>query len=129
MRLSLKRAFAYGTVAVDMAPLSLLCRLAASVLPPRFHTVKYAGVLASAGPWRKLIGPRPAKPQQPAKADDEPAPRRKRGGYRAVDDPRRASAPHVCARCPRVPGLQGQDEARRHDHRAEQHRPLPHRAR
>ncbi|WP_437980894.1 hypothetical protein [Sorangium sp. So ce117] len=31
---------------------------------------------------RKLIGPRPAKPQQPAKADDEPAPRRKRGGYR-----------------------------------------------
>jgi hypothetical protein len=26
----------------------------------------------------KPIGPRPAKPQQPAKADDEPAPRRKR---------------------------------------------------
>ncbi|WP_437321996.1 transposase [Sorangium sp. So ce385] len=45
VRLSLKRAFADGTVAVDMDPLSLLCRLAASVPPPRFHTVKYAGVL------------------------------------------------------------------------------------
>ncbi|XYI02417.1 hypothetical protein ACMHYB_22730 [Sorangium sp. So ce1128] len=82
MRLSLKRAFADGTVAVDMDPLSLLCRLAASVPPPRFHTVKYAGVLASASPWRKRIGPRPAKPEKPAKADDEPAPNRKRGGYR-----------------------------------------------
>jgi hypothetical protein len=57
------------------------CRLAASVPPPRFHTVEYAGVLASASLWRKLLGPRPAKPQQPAKADDEPAPRRKPGGY------------------------------------------------
>jgi hypothetical protein len=54
VRLSLKRAFADGTVAVDMDPLSLLCRLAASVPPPRFHTVKYAGVLASASRprWR-----------------------------------------------------------------------------
>ena len=54
VRLSLKRAFADGTVAVDMDPLSLLCRLAASVPPPRFHTVEYAGVLASASRprWR-----------------------------------------------------------------------------
>jgi hypothetical protein len=36
-------------MAVDMDPLSLLCRLAASVPPPRFHTVKYAGVLAPDG--------------------------------------------------------------------------------
>ena len=34
VRLSLKRAFADGTVAVDMDPLSLLCRLATSVPPP-----------------------------------------------------------------------------------------------
>ncbi|WP_437962231.1 transposase [Sorangium sp. So ce119] len=81
-RLSLKRAFADGTLAVDMDPLSLLCRLVTSVPTPRFHTVKYAGVLASTSPWRKLIGPRPAKPQEPAKADDEPAPKRKPGGYR-----------------------------------------------
>ncbi|XXT14140.1 reverse transcriptase domain-containing protein [Sorangium sp. So ce367] len=36
-----------------MDPLSLLCRLAASVPPPRFHTVKYAGVLASASRPRR----------------------------------------------------------------------------
>ncbi|AUX29006.1 MULTISPECIES: transposase zinc-binding domain-containing protein [Sorangium] len=29
---------------------------------------------------------------------------------------RRALAPHICDRCPRVPNLQGADEARRHDH-------------
>ena len=39
-----------GTVAVDMDPLSLLCRLATSVPPPRLHTVRYAGVLAAASP-------------------------------------------------------------------------------
>ena len=37
-------AYADGTVAVDMDPLSLLCRLATSVPPPRFHTIHYAGV-------------------------------------------------------------------------------------
>ena len=35
VRIALKRAYADGTVAVDMDPLSLLCRLAASVPPPR----------------------------------------------------------------------------------------------
>ena len=48
MRITLKRPLSDGTVAVDMDPLSLLCRLAASVPPPRFHTVRYAGVLAPA---------------------------------------------------------------------------------
>ncbi|XYI00715.1 transposase [Sorangium sp. So ce1128] len=54
VRLSRRRAFADGTVAASMDPLSLLCRLATSVPPPRFHTVKYAGVLASASRprWR-----------------------------------------------------------------------------
>jgi len=42
-------------MAVDMDPLSLLCRLAASVPPPRFHTVKYAGVLAPASSWRSRL--------------------------------------------------------------------------
>jgi hypothetical protein len=44
--IALKRAYNDGTLAVDMDPLSLLCRLAMSVPPPRFHTVKYRGVLA-----------------------------------------------------------------------------------
>jgi hypothetical protein len=54
VRVELKRPFADGTTAVDMAPLSLLCRLAASVPPPRAHTVHYAGVLGSASKLRPL---------------------------------------------------------------------------
>ena len=38
VRITLKKAYTDGTVAVDMDPLSLLCRLATSVPPPRFHT-------------------------------------------------------------------------------------------
>src|SRR5262249_50098330 len=38
VRIALKRAYADGTIAVDMDPLSLLCRLAASVPAPRLHT-------------------------------------------------------------------------------------------
>jgi hypothetical protein len=33
VRIALKKAYADGTVALDMDPLSLLCRLATSVLP------------------------------------------------------------------------------------------------
>jgi hypothetical protein len=40
VRITLKHAYTDGTVAVEMDPLSLLCRLATSVPPPRFHTVK-----------------------------------------------------------------------------------------
>ena len=40
-----------------MDPLSLLCRLATSVPPPHFHTVHYAGVLASASPSRSRLTP------------------------------------------------------------------------
>ncbi len=50
VRIVLKRAFGDGTAAVEMDPLSLLCRLATSVPPPRLHTVKYAGVLALGEP-------------------------------------------------------------------------------
>src|SRR3954471_20896038 len=47
VRIALKRAHAEGTVAVDMDPLILLCRWATSLPPPRYHAVKYAGVLAA----------------------------------------------------------------------------------
>jgi Putative transposase len=43
--------FSDGTVAVDLDPLSLLCRLVALVPAPRFHTVRYFGVLAAAAKW------------------------------------------------------------------------------
>lgn len=64
VRIVLKKPYADGTVAVDMDPLSLLCRLAASVPPPRHHTVRYAGVLAAASEWRSRIVP-PAEPEAP----------------------------------------------------------------
>src|SRR5450432_423979 len=73
-----------------MAPLSLLCRLATSVPPPRFHTVKYAGVLAPASPWRARIAPRPAlaphDPDAPAARELEDDAKPERGGYRAWAD-------------------------------------------
>jgi hypothetical protein len=75
--ITLKRAYADGTVAVEMAPLSLLCRLAMMVPPPRQHVVKYAGVLAAASQVRARIAPAPV-----ALADaDEPRRSRRRGSY------------------------------------------------
>ena len=80
VRITLKRAYDDGTVAVDLDPLSLLCRLATSVPPPRFHTVKCSqaagrrmerrppdanGVLAPASPWRARIAPEPPEPAKP----------------------------------------------------------------
>ncbi len=77
--ITLKRAYADGTVAVEMDPLSLLCRLAASVPPPRYHTVKYACVLASASRWRARIAPVHIGVAAVAPVAD-PAPRPKRSG-------------------------------------------------
>jgi hypothetical protein len=68
VRIELKRPFRDGdaeewlknhTVAIDLDPLSLLCRLAASVPPPGFHLVHYAGVLGSASKLRALVVPPP----------------------------------------------------------------------
>lgn len=58
-RITLKRPFSDGTFAVDLDPLSLLCRLAAAVPAPGFNTVRYAGVLAPAATWRPLVIPAP----------------------------------------------------------------------
>jgi hypothetical protein len=59
VRITLKRAFSDGTIAIDLDPLSLLSRLAAAVPYPRFHTVRYSGVLASASKLRPMIAPKP----------------------------------------------------------------------
>jgi hypothetical protein len=84
VRITLKRPFSDGTVAVDMDPLSLLCRLAAAVPPPRFHTVRYAGVLAPASKLRPRIVPGQQTPEQgdagPADVVDKPL--RKGSRYR-----------------------------------------------
>lgn len=61
VRIALKKPFSDGTGAVDLDPLSLLCRLVALVPAPRFHTVRYFGVLAPAAKWRPLIVPKPSR--------------------------------------------------------------------
>jgi hypothetical protein len=81
VRIALKRAYADGTVAVEMDPLSLLCRLATSVPPPRFHTVKYAGVLAPASAWRSRIAP-PRAPVEPTAATEDAKTPKRAGSYR-----------------------------------------------
>jgi hypothetical protein len=120
LRITLKKAYADGTVAVDMDPLSLLCRLATSVPPPRFHTVRYAGVLASASPWRSRIAPKP--PKEAAAATGEPQTPKRASGYRpwaellarafGVDPPRLSQVP-------------GAHETPRDGQRPREHRPLP----
>ena len=70
----------------EVDPLSLLTRLCASVPPPRLHTVRYVGVLASASKLRPRIIPAPVAPSaSPETADDlvpEPEPAKARGRYR-----------------------------------------------
>ena len=78
VRILLKKPFPDGTVAVEMDPLSLLCRLAASVPPPRHHTVRYAGVLAAASEWRSRIVP----PAEQALAPERAGKKKRRSGYR-----------------------------------------------
>jgi hypothetical protein len=78
VRITLKKAYADGTIAVDMDPLSLLCRLATSVPPPRRHTIRYAGVLAPASPWRSRLAPMapsetPADGQRPRRPERIPS--------------------------------------------------------
>ncbi len=70
VRIALKKPFSDGTVVVDMDPLSLLLRLCAAVPAPRFHTVRYAGVLASASQRRPKIVPQPKPPDADADAPD-----------------------------------------------------------
>ncbi len=79
VRITLKKAYADGTIAVDMDPLSLLCRLATSVPPPRRHTIRYSGVLAPASPW--LLGAGDRRPQGRGGALRE-GPRRGEAGQR-----------------------------------------------
>ena len=50
-----------GTTHVAFEPLELIDRLAALVPPPRFHTVRYHGVLASRSKYRAAVVPNEAK--------------------------------------------------------------------
>ena len=70
--------------------------------PPRLHTIRYAGVLGPANPWRSRLAPQPA--QGPAAASDEPGRPSHAGGYRPwAELLARTFAVDVLA-CPRCQG-------------------------
>jgi hypothetical protein len=122
VRITLKKAYSDGKVAVDMDPLSLLCRLATSVPQGWFHTVRYGGVLASAMPVE--IAHRA-----------EAAPGSTRGQRRVRDAEARrgippvggASGTHLRGGRARLSQVPGAPEAARDGHRPREHRPLPRR--
>jgi Putative transposase len=103
VRITLKRAYADGTVAVDMDPVSLVCRLATSVPPPRFHTVKYAGVLAPASRWRSRVAPQSLPAEALANEAAHP-PKRARSSYRAWADLLRRTFAIDVLECPKCKG-------------------------
>jgi hypothetical protein len=82
VRIALKRPFSDGSVAIDLDPLALVCRLCASVPSPKLHTVRYAGVLAAHSNWRARIIPAPADATAALGSDDRARPIRGRSVYR-----------------------------------------------
>jgi len=58
--LELKKAWKDGTRALVLEPHDLLLRLVASVPPPRFHMIRYFGVLSSHSTARDEVIPEPA---------------------------------------------------------------------
>jgi hypothetical protein len=109
VRITLKRAFSDGTTAIDLDPLSLLCRLAASVPAPGFNTVRYGGVLAAAAHWRPLvIPPLPVAAAEaeaggnvsPCSKHDSPSTDERRSGWRPWSELLKRSFA-VDLRCPR----------------------------
>ena len=57
------RPSAWSALPIQQTPLqgwrSLLVRLATTIPPPHFHTVRYAGLLGAASPWRARVLPPP----------------------------------------------------------------------
>jgi hypothetical protein len=96
LELSFKRPWKDGTRAVVLEPDDLMVRLVAAVPPPRWHLLRYFGLLSSHSSRRKEVVPEsPADPTAhappPAKGDqlelgldenkDEPPSRRKRWAW------------------------------------------------
>ncbi|MBK8996105.1 MAG: transposase [Myxococcales bacterium] len=59
LELSFKRAWRDGTRALVFEPADLIPRLVASVPPPRWHLLRYFGVLSSHSSRRRLVVPAP----------------------------------------------------------------------
>ena len=104
VRIVLKREFSDGTIAVDLDPLSLLSRLAASVPAPRMHMVRYAGVLGSASKLRSRIVPNPKPVGSTGKDASVEEEQEHRRGYRCWAKLLHASLGIDALICPRCQG-------------------------
>jgi len=60
LELSFKRAWRDGTRALVFEPADIIPRLVAAVPPPRWHLVRYFGVLSSHSSRRRLVVPKPS---------------------------------------------------------------------
>ena len=86
LRYVMKRAWKDGTHALVFEPLDLIARICAMIPPPRFHMVRFHGVLSSHAKLRSEVVPTPAvaepapldplQLQQPMFPDQEPPRRR-----------------------------------------------------
>jgi hypothetical protein len=59
LRYSLKKPWSDGTVAMMFEPQDLVARICALIPPPRFHMVRYHGLLSSHASRRKEVVPKP----------------------------------------------------------------------
>ena len=59
LELGFKRAWRDGTRALVFEPADIIPRLVAAVPPPRFHLLRYFGVLSSHSSRRRFVVPRP----------------------------------------------------------------------
>ena len=59
LRYELKKPWRDGTYAIVLEPLELLTRLAAMVPPPRFHMIRFHGVVSSHSSLRSRVVPEP----------------------------------------------------------------------
>lgn len=134
LRIALKRPFSVGTVAVDLDPRSLLCRLVPTVPPSRFHGSRgsglalRSGVGEDCGPLRRGAG----VGEPPALADRAQARDRPRlaasptGGLPLGLAPLgRADAAGLPSRSRALPARRSPDEAPCPRHRARPQAPLP----
>jgi hypothetical protein len=68
VQLTLKSPWRDGTRAFIFEPFDLIARLCAAVPPPRFHMLRYHGVLAAHSHLRSEVTPRPPAFEDPMKA-------------------------------------------------------------
>ena len=68
VQLTLKSTWRDGTRAFVFEPFDLIARLLAALPPPRFHRLRYHGVLAPHSKLRSAVTPQPPESEDPMKA-------------------------------------------------------------